>query len=277
MTTLVMTGASRGLGRQAAELMLRDDPELRLIVIARGETIDHPRVTTIRADLASLAEVRAAAARITEPVDGYVGNAGLQLPDSRGTTVDGYELTFGVNVLAHFALIRALTFKPGARIVITGSDAHFGTFQHTFGLVPAPRWTTPAVVARPADVKGRVAYSTSKLGVVYLVHELARRMPDAEVYTFNPAFTPGTGLVRADRLGNWLFRHVFTRFPGVNTAERAGTQLAAAVTGPRPAPSGAYIDREKVMSSSPESYSEERERELWSALESMAAPRPVAG
>ncbi|MDH6555018.1 NAD(P)-dependent dehydrogenase (short-subunit alcohol dehydrogenase family) [Streptomyces sp. SAI-041] len=271
MPTLVMTGASRGLGRQAAELMLRDDPDLRLVVIARGETLSHPRVTTIRGDLASLAQVRAAVAQVKEQVDGYVGNAALQLKDSRSATADGYELSFGVNVLAHFALIRALTFKPGARIVITGSDAHFGTLRYTFGLVPAPRWTSPAVMARPADVNGRVAYSTSKLGVVYLVHELARRMPDVDVYTFNPAFTPGTDLVRADKLGNWLYHHIFPHIPGANTAERAGAQLATVATGPRPAPSGAYIDRDKVTPSAPESYDQERERELWTVLESMTA------
>ncbi|MEV6489168.1 SDR family NAD(P)-dependent oxidoreductase [Actinoplanes sp. NPDC051633] len=274
MTTIVMTGASRGLGRHAAERMLRDDPDLRLTVIARGEMLEHPRVTTLRGDLSSLRSLRAAAAQITEPVDAYVGNAGLQLTDSRTTTEDGFESTFGVNVVAHLALIQALTFRPAARIVLTGSDSHFGTFRYNMGLIPAPRWLGPAVVAEPNDLGGRGAYSTSKLGLIYLVHELARRMPEVDVYTFNPAFTPGTGLVRTDRIGNWLFRRVFPRIPGVNTPERAGAQLAAVVTGPRPAPSGAYIDRSTVTPSSPASYDEKRERELWAALEANLLPGP---
>ena len=56
-------------------------------------------------------------------------------------------------------------------------------------------------------------------------------------------------------------------FPGVNTAERAGAQLAAVATGPLPAPSGSYIDRSTVTRSSDESYDEAREEELWACCD----------
>ncbi len=152
----------------------------------------------------------------------------------------------------------------GLHAVITGSDSHFGTFRHNLGLVPAPSWTDPDRLARPdPQLGGRGAYSTSKLGVLYLVHAHARR--DLDAYTWNPAFTPGTGLVRADRIGDVLFRRVFPLFPGVNTPERAGAQLAVA-TGPKPGPSGSYIDRATVTRSSDASYDEAREDELWAPV-----------
>ncbi|MCO8271317.1 SDR family NAD(P)-dependent oxidoreductase [Actinoplanes sp. TRM 88003] len=270
MPTILMNGASRGIGLHAARHMLDADPTLRLIVLARGEQPDLPRTTVLRADLTSLDSLRKAAAQISEPVDGYVGNAGIQLTNTTTTTTDGYETTFAVNVLAHHLLLRLVPLTDRARVVITGSDAHFGDFRHNLGLVPAPRWTSPDQLARPNPGRsGRGAYADSKLGVLYLVHALARRGVDA--YTWNPSFTPGTGLVRADRIGNVLFRRVFPLIPGVNTAERAGAQLAAAATGPLSAPAGSYIDRSTVTRSSDESYDEAREDELWSAAERLVS------
>lgn len=266
MTTILMTGASRGLGRRAAETMLAADPTLQLLVVARGSSFTHPRVTTIPADLASLAGVRSVIAAVEKPLDGFLGNAGVQMKTAGTTTADGLETTFAVNVLANFLLATSLPFASPARIVITGSDVHFGDLRHNLGLVPPPRWAAPEALARPNDQKGRGAYATSKLAVLYLVHELARRMPDVDVYTFNPAFTPGTGLVRDDRIGDVLFRRVFPLLPFVNTVEAAGDQLAAAMTGSRPGPSGSYIDRASVTPSSPESYDRVREDELWAEL-----------
>ncbi|MBM2623067.1 SDR family NAD(P)-dependent oxidoreductase [Actinoplanes sp. LDG1-06] len=265
-----MNGASRGIGLHAAQRMLDRDPALQLIVIARGDQPALPRTTVIPGDLTSLDSVRKVAAQITEPLDGYVGNAGVQMTTATTATVDGYETTFAVNVLAHFLLLRLVPLTDRARVVITGSDAHFGDFRHNLGLVPAPAWTTTERLARTdPGRKGREAYATSKLGVLYLVHALARR--GVEAYTWNPAFTPGTGLVRADRIGNVLFRRVFPLIPGVNTPARAGDQLAAAAIGPRPGPSGSYIDRAAVMRSSDESYDEAREEELWAAAERLTA------
>ena len=153
-------------------------------------------------------------------------------------------------------------------IVITGSDAHFGYLRHNLGIVPAPRWNSTDQLAHPNDQKGRGAYATSKLAVLYLVHELARRLPEGlDVYTFNPAFTPGTGPAREDRIGNVLFQRVFPLFPAVNTVGAADAQLAAVVAGPRPGPSGSYLNKWTVEPSSAESYDEEREAELWRAAE----------
>lgn len=271
MTTILMTGATRGLGRRAAETMLRNDPTLRLLVVARGDPLTHPRVTTIPGDLASLSEVRRIAASVDEPLDGFLGNAGVQMTTARTTTADGLETTFAVNVLANYVLATSLPFASPARIVITGSDAHFGDLRHNLGIIPAPRWASPDDLARPNGQKGRGAYATSKLAVLYLVHALARQLPaGVDVYTFNPAFTPGTGLVRDDRIGDVLFRRVFPLLPFVNTVDSAGDQLAAAMIGPRPGPSGSYIDRTSVTPSSAESYDREREDELWNRLTAFA-------
>jgi NAD(P)-dependent dehydrogenase (short-subunit alcohol dehydrogenase family) len=271
MATILMTGASRGIGLYAARKMLADRPDLRLIVVARGAQPDLPRSTVIRGDLASLASVRDVADAIDEPLDGFVGNAGVHMATGNTATVDGYETNFAVNVLAHHLLITRVPLVESARIVLTTSDSHFGRSGKTFGLVPPPQWSTPAQIAVPGTIRnGLSAHATSKLGVIYLVHAIARHTA-RPAYAFNPAFTPGTELMRDDRRSGFLFRHVFPHLPGVNTPPKAGAQLAAVAIGPRPAESGAYIDRWTVTKSSPESYDERREDELWAEAARLTA------
>jgi hypothetical protein len=73
-------------------------------------------------------------------------------------------------------------------------------------------------------------------------------------------------------VGDTFFRRVGPRLPRVNTQEQAGAQLASVAIGSRPAEPGAYIDRWDVTQSSPESYDERREEELWSGAERLTAP-----
>jgi NAD(P)-dependent dehydrogenase (short-subunit alcohol dehydrogenase family) len=291
--TIVMTGATRGIGRFAATHILREDPDAHLVLISRGTPDDDTaRVSHVAADLGSLAEVRSAAAEISArldsgalpPLRGFVGNAGIQYTNARTEGADGYEATFTVNVLANHVLLRILLdrFVAPARIVITTSDTHFGDFAHTLGLVPAPRWQAPEILARtgafPASDRtsgGRCAYSTSKLGTIYLAHEYARRLPaGVDIVTFNPGLVPATGLARdADAVSRFVMRWIFPVLnltPLTNSASVAGRQLADVAFGKVAAPTGSYVSRDRVVPSSDESYDPRRERELWEAADRLA-------
>ncbi|OXM68089.1 short-chain dehydrogenase [Amycolatopsis vastitatis] len=289
-----MTGASRGLGRIAAEKILRDRPDVHLVVTARGGTLGgdlaestgNPNVTALTCDLMSKNAVRAAAVDLAgrldsgalPPLHGFVGNAGLQLTSRAHATEDGIEPTFAVNVLANHLFVRLLwcRFTAPGRIVLVGSDTHFGDLRHNLGMVPAPRWEPVAELARPRPdartaTDGRRAYSTGKLAVLYLVHALARRLPDGiDAYTFNPGYVPGTGLVRdagpAVRFLSRTLLRALTATPLAMSAASAGALLAEAAVGPRPGESGVYIDRRTVTPSAPASYDRDREEELWHGL-----------
>jgi NAD(P)-dependent dehydrogenase (short-subunit alcohol dehydrogenase family) len=259
------------------ERLRRDHPELHLLLLTREEC-----------DLTSLDEVRRAARRVNEqvgsgeipPLHGFLGNAGVQLTRADTATVDGVETTFAVNVLANYVLLTELKFAAPGRIVITGSDTHFGDLRHNLGLVPGPKWDRVERLATPGTQgKGRRAYATSKLAVIYLVHALARRLPEGvDIYTHNPGLVPGTGLARdANALGRFVFRSVLPLLratPFATDPKTAGDLLAAAVAGPRPGESGSYIDRGTVTSSSRESYDETRSEALLRDLAELArAPR----
>ncbi|WP_433273521.1 hypothetical protein ACQPZF_19280 [Actinosynnema sp. CS-041913] len=195
------------------------------------------------------------------------------MTSTRNATADGFELTFGVNVLAYHLLLNLLRdrFANPARIVVVGSDVHFGTWRYGLGAIPAPEWDDVATIAAPRDGgvrAGRRAYATSKLGVVYLVHALRRRLPEGvDVYTYNPGFVPGTGLIRdADPVSRSVVAAVgrlLRATPIATGAAKAGRLMAATLTGPRPGDSGAYIDRGRAIPSSAESYDRAREEELW--------------
>ncbi|WP_216377502.1 SDR family NAD(P)-dependent oxidoreductase, partial [Streptomyces sp. NL15-2K] len=300
--TIVMTGASRGIGRVAAEHLLCRSPDVHLLVVARGSsgaqlaaelaTGGHT-VSHVSADLCSLPSVRSAATGIRDrldkgelpPLRGFVGNAGTQYTNALTETPEGFESTFAVNVLANHLFVRLLQdrFAAPARIVITASDTHFGDFRHNMGMVPGPAWKSPDVLARTGafpepdtTTAGRTAYSTSKLAALYLVHEYARRLPAGiDAVAYNPGFVPGTGLARnAGPVSRFAMRRilpVMTLTPFATRRSAAGRYLADVVLGTTQAPTGSYVDRGRADRSSQESYDPQRERELWDAAEQLTA------
>ncbi|MER5478698.1 SDR family NAD(P)-dependent oxidoreductase [Streptomyces sp. NPDC002734] len=296
--TIVMTGASRGIGRAAAQALSRRAPDAHLLVVVRDASGRGPagwlgevegQVSQGTADLGSRSGVRAAVAEITDrldqgslpPLRAFVGNAGVQYTDAQTVTPEGLEATFAVNVLANHLFVRLLwdRFSAPSRIVLTAGDTHFGDLRHNLGMVPGPAWRSPRVLARPGAfapsgtaTAGRTAYATSKLAVIHLVHEYARRLPaGVEAVAYNPGFVPATGLARdAGRAARVAVRYVLpalTLTPLATGPRTAGRRLADIVLGAVRAPSGSYVDRDRAAPSSPESYDAHREAELWAVLE----------
>jgi NAD(P)-dependent dehydrogenase (short-subunit alcohol dehydrogenase family) len=301
-STIVITGASRGIGRVAAQRILRGSPDVHLLVVARRFVAAQlsaelgtggGAVSYVAADLGSLKSVQSAALEIRDrldhgdlpPLRGFAGNAGVQYANALTEGPDGFESTFTVNVLANHLLVHLLQdhFAPPSRIVITVSDTHFGDFRHNMGMVPGPVWRSPDILARTgafprpdSTAGGRTAYSTSKLAAIYLVHEYARRLPAGiDAIAYNPGFVPGTGLARnAGRVSRFAMRHilpVMTLTPLATSRNAAGRYLADVVLGTTRAPTGSYVDRGRVTRSSDESYAPQRERELWDAAERLTA------
>ena len=211
----VMTGGTRGLGRNAAERLAADawqsDADVRpdLVMGARNSGSVPPGWTAVPLDLGSLASVRAFAAALPDgPIARLILNAGGQSPDAAGRTEDGFETTFATNHLAHFLLLRLLMprLAPEARIVITSSGTHDP--REKTG-VPPPRHANARWLAFPDEepngdtspmVAGMRAYSASKLANLMTARYLAQSEPARagawHVFAYDPGLTPGTGLVR---------------------------------------------------------------------------------
>lgn len=129
--TIVVTGASDGIGAAAARLLVRDGHDV--IVVGRSEAKtravgEELGVPSFVADFARLHHVRALAAQLAEHrpnIDVLVNNAGAILGDRR-VTADGFEETFQVNYLAPFLLTNLLLDRllaSGGLVVQTSSNA----------------------------------------------------------------------------------------------------------------------------------------------------------
>lgn len=244
MTTIVMTGATSGIGKVAAQRLIAEGAEL--IAGARGSGL--PSGAEARPlDLASLADVRTFAESLPPSFDVLLLNAGMQVqsPDQRSR--DGFELTFAVNHLAHYLLARLALprIAPGGRIIITSSGTHDP--REKTG-VPAPRHADARRLADPASdpqlgknsiAAGMRAYSSSKLCNLMTARTMAAlpqvRERGITVHAYDPGFIPATSLGRnAPLIVRRLVLPLLARFPllkGMNSLENGGKALAGLADG----------------------------------------------
>ena len=138
--TVLITGATRGIGYAAAEALARLGAKViihgrdagRVAAACQGvaQSALHAEIVGAVADLGSLADVRRLAREVSEQndrLDVLINNAGL-VTRRRMETVDGLERQLAVNHLAPFLLTRLLLDKlaagPGGRVVNVSSMAH---------------------------------------------------------------------------------------------------------------------------------------------------------
>jgi NAD(P)-dependent dehydrogenase (short-subunit alcohol dehydrogenase family) len=186
MTTILVTGATDGLGRAVAGDLARRG----LHVIVHGR--DRERAEAVAseigaagvflADYSSLSQVRALADELPE-LDVLVNNAGL-ISERRVVTDDGYELTFQVNHLAPFLLTLRLLERHAPRRVVHVASA--GQLRPDFD----------DLMLEHGYEQWR-AYRQSKLAQIMFSFELAARRPDVESVALHPATFMDTKMVRA--------------------------------------------------------------------------------
>jgi len=262
MTFVLLTGATRGIGRAAAIEFAREGIEVALVgrdrerveAVARearatgGAAPVHEHV----ADLMLMADVRALARDVREryaQIDVLANNAGA-LFASRKETSEGLEQTFALNHLAPFLLTDLLRDRlDGGRVVTTASDAHQSGRLDLADLQSAKSYAAMRV------------YGTSKLCNILFTRELARRAPQLHANCFHPGVVR-TGFGKNDN-GIWK---VLTTLGGpfFRSPQRGARSLlwlslskeAATLT-------GEYVQDEKVLAPSAQAQDETLAEALW--------------
>ncbi len=279
---VIVTGATNGIGEataralaaQGAEVVLisRSQAKLENTANAIQREAGEARVSTIQADLSSLAGIRKAAEEFLaryQRLDVLVNNAGGIFYE-RKTSADGYEMTFALNHLNYFLLTELLqeTLKrtaaeySEARIVNVSSGAHQG------GRI---LWDD---LQRERNYNSFGAYAQSKLMNVMFTYELARRLEDTDVTAnvLHPGFV-ATGFNRDAKgiLGGMVkvVENLFARSP----EEGAQTSIYLASSPEVRGITGKYWEKQQAVSSSQASYDEAAQRRLWDISEEMTGLR----
>ena len=271
----MITGATSGIGQEAARQLALGGAEVLLVGrdqakaaatadLIAGQTGGKPP-DYLLADLSSLADVRALA---TETKDRYghldvlINNAGATFLRRR-ESIDGYEMTFAVNHLAPFLLTNLLLpllhQSADGRVIAVASDAHEGAIIDFNDLQSEQAY---AIME---------AYGRSKLANIMFTYELARRLAGTNVTAnaLHPGFV-STG-IGTNNVPVWAGK-VFRRLTGLiarDVGQGAETVVYLATASELRGQSGEYYVDEAAVSSSPASYDEAAQRQLWQASEEM--------
>lgn len=170
--TIVITGASDGIGAAAARRLSHNDENVVVVGRSRSKTTAVAAelgADYFVADFADLWQVRALADKIRSQyprIDVLVNNAG-GMTNKPYLTADGYEITYQVNYLAPFLLttqLLDLLVESRASVINTSSGAH--------------KWVRNIAIADFENTLRRrpiVAYAISKLANILFTRELHRR------------------------------------------------------------------------------------------------------
>ena len=286
LKTLIITGASNGLGYETVKKMAKKCPNFRIIMACRNlskanavkEQIEketkNPNLIVMEIDTSSLESVKNFVENYKKrnygEIYSLVCNAGIG--GSRiGNSIDGYDIIFATNHLGHFLLVNLLIplMAENGKITIVSSDMHDPPKEWT----PDFQWIGAEKIAKPDEnmAKSFARYSFSKLCNLYFTYELVKRIKDKKLYinAFTPGFLPETGLSGEKKIPPQMVKMVAQKHPErMGIMENSSNALCDIATREDITNNGEYFDRStKTIKTSELSYNEDNAKELWTISE----------
>ncbi|KAG8730184.1 hypothetical protein FRC12_020427 [Ceratobasidium sp. 428] len=246
---VIVTGGNAGVGKETCKALLNKNAKVYLAARSKtkaNEAIEWLRSETggkepvfLELDLANLSSIRKAAEEFKskeQELHVLFNNAGVMMPPVEQRTADGYDLTFGTNVLGHYffttllmpTLIHTVKNSPlargHARIINTSS---FAIYLGPKNSIVWETLGTDAASREACKQLGKVnLYNQSKKGNVIFSNELARRYADQGIVSVS--VNPGnlkTDLQRhLSRLNAWILdKLIYPASYGALTQLWAGT------------------------------------------------------
>lgn len=271
--TVVITGASSGVGLQAAKALATQGWHVVMACrnLAKAETsaqtvgIPPDSYNIMHIDLASLESVGQFVKNFRssgKSLDALVCNAAIYLPLLKEPlrSPEGYELSVATNHLGHFLLCNLMledlkqSSSPDRRLVILGTVTH--NPQELGGKIP-PRpdlgdlkgfvegFKAPISMIDGKKFEPVKAYKDSKVCNVLTMRELHRRYHEATGIVFSSLYPGCVATTALFRNHYPLFQKLFPIFQkyitgGFVSEELAGERVAAVVAAPAYRQSGVY-------------------------------------
>jgi NAD(P)-dependent dehydrogenase (short-subunit alcohol dehydrogenase family) len=175
MKTAVVTGASYGIGHYITEALLADGYKVYGLSRSRPP-LDNERFVWLPCDLSKHTDIAPCIKQIQEPIiDVLVSNAGVVLSEAASNvSLEAFEKTYSVNVVAPMLLIAALRSKIAHATIISVSS----------------------VSDRLPD-RDIALYCSSKAANTSYFNSLALDLTDARIYSLLPDFVD-TPMLRKD-------------------------------------------------------------------------------
>jgi NAD(P)-dependent dehydrogenase (short-subunit alcohol dehydrogenase family) len=276
--TVVVTGASDGIGRAAVERFARAGATVVMVGRNEAKTVAAARsimsATGSRAihweiaDLSRQEAVRELAERLRAQwprLDVLANNAGAMFLE-RECTPEGLERTFALNHLSYFTLSLLLlpslvaASRPGApsRIVCVSSRAHENARPDLHDLQMAK------------DYGGWRAYANSKLYNLWFTRALARRLDAAQVvvHAMHPGVVSTRFATNNGRVGR-VMRRVMD-VVSLTPDQGADTLLWLSASPEGVHSSGGYWLKRRAITPSRTARDDERGEQLWAASVQLA-------
>ena len=217
LTSVLITGANAGLGKDAArQLALQDGIEKIYLgcrneqkAIAAKKSLEESTgkkvFEILLMDVSNLDSVRAAIETLTEPIDGLILNAGGMGGSKPGSkTKDGVTQMFAVNVLGHVVLLEELlkANKLTQAALYAGSEAARGVPK--MGM-KQPKLKSSSVEEFKSVIDGSFfgakfdgmeAYGYVKYIAALWISALSRKYPKVRMVTVSPGSTSGTEVMK---------------------------------------------------------------------------------
>lgn len=274
MKTALITGASDGIGEQAAIAL--KDLGWQVAIIGRNKARTEAVARRLNAphylaDFAKLSEVKALGAQLLRDfprIDVLANNAGGMF-SKQPLTEDGFEMTFQVNHLAHFLLTRMLMptlITSRASVINTSSVAH-----KSIGLL-----FKLDDVAKPKHYSQHLAYGNAKLANILFTKELHRRYhaQGLNAAAFHPGVVASSFAKDTNSFMRLLYHTGLKRAPGVITPKEGAQTLVWLATNTPGVSwrSGGYYAKQRPAKTTRKAQDEALAKALWEMSEQLIAP-----